>query len=319
MKFILSPDDSALRNINLSRHRLSGSVHQPGTSREALHYELQSHEAGDFEIKTDKVHDYTKDLNSSGFRGPEFGPADLIALGCSQTYGIGVCSNNVWPKFLSEKLGLSYVNLSYVAWSIPRMVREFFAYVNKYGAPKAVALLLPEMSRYMFVTRGTVLTYEQDNNIDNSDFMDFHLRKSNRVWDESQLPKISKRPHFLDDIMPLDYVYFQNLNALYSLLTFCQHMNIAVAVSSWDWSVVDLLRALKTINPEILGDCKYYKGEALCSEDHEELLSSLDLQHDEFNWGTDKVPGGDNGHMGVHQHYHYSEVFYEILEKQLDL
>lgn len=319
MEFLLPArtDGLDLPSVDLNRHGLSGSVNQSGPSRQALHYELESHAAGDFEIRTDSFHNYTENLNSSSFRGPEFGAVDLIALGCSQTYGVGVCADNVWPKFLSEKLKLSYVNLSYVGWSIPRMVREFFAYVNKYGAPKAVALLLPEMSRYMFVTRGTVLRYEKGGDIDDSNFEDYHLRKNNHIWSESQLPRTSKRPHLLDDIMPLDYVYFQNFNALYSLLTFCQHANIAVAISSWDWTVVELLRTLRTINPEIIGDCKYY--EDLCNEDHQGLIASLNLKHDEFNWGTDRVPGGDNGHMGVHQHYHYSEVFYKILEKQLDL
>lgn len=318
MRFVLPNNNYPPPRIDLNLHGLSGSVNQAGSSRQSLEYDSEPHFAGDFGMDSDKLHDYTQNLNSFGFRGPEFGPTDIVALGCSQTYGVGVCAENVWPEFLSKKLEKPYINLSYVGWSVPRLVREFFIYVNKHGRPRAVALLLPEMSRYMFVTRGTVLNYNNGNRVlDDAIFSDYHLEKTGPTWRTSQLPQVSKRPHLLNDIMPLDHVYFESLNALYSLLTFCQHTEIAVAISSWDWAVVDLLKTLGTIAPEIIGECKYLEGEALCSEDHSELITSLNLEHDEFEWGTDRLAGKDNGHMGVHQHYHYSEVFYEILKKQL--
>ena len=54
-------------------------------------------------------------LNSFGFRSPEF-PVEphresFIALGCSNTIGIGIHEKDTWPAQLAEQLDLPYYNL----------------------------------------------------------------------------------------------------------------------------------------------------------------------------------------------------------------
>lgn len=269
----------------------------------------------------DPLHDTEKELNSNGFRSPEFSSVDLITLGCSQTFGMGVCFDFIWPKVLSEKLGnVSFANLAYPGWSATRMVKEFFAYVNKYGTPKFLSILLPDLYRYVFVTKKSVNSgYRKDRSkgIDAAVETDLTLPVLNDYyWDESRLPKISKMPHALEDILTPDFTYYQNLTSLYKLLVFCEATGIVVSISSWHTETSRTIKTLGTkgLNPKIL--VPYVSSEkviCLNFDDHPDLQTKL-IHPNEFDQGTDR-----GHHMGVHSHWHVADESYKVLKNQLDL
>lgn len=62
----------------------------------------------------DRTIDYT--LNSWGFRSDreyDHVPEQcIVTLGCSFTFGTGLCEEQVWPSLLAQRLGVSLVNLS---------------------------------------------------------------------------------------------------------------------------------------------------------------------------------------------------------------
>lgn len=272
---------------------------------------------------SDPLHNIEKELNSNGFRSPEFAPVDLITLGCSQTFGMGVCSDFLWPKLLSEKLGnLSYANLSYPGWSVTRMVREFFAYVNIYGSPKFLSILMPDLYRYVFVTRNSVnIGYNVDKNKNVTDVTegDLTLPVSEEFgWDEQQLPKISKKPHALEDILTPDFTHYQNLDSLYQLLIFCEATGVAVSISTWNVETNKIIKSLSAIglNPEIVANyVSHDKHSCLDPKDPLHLDLKAKLTHpEEFDGGLDT-----GHHMGVHSHWHIADEMYKILKNQVDL
>lgn len=269
----------------------------------------------------DHFHSPDKELNSNGFRSPEFSSVDLIALGCSQTFGMGVCNNAIWPKVLSEKLGnISYANLAYPGWSATRMVKEFFAYVNKYGTPKFLSILIPDLYRYLFVTKSSVNAgYRKDRHktapATEGDFTIAVFK--DRYWKEDLLPKISKIPHALEDILTPDFTYYQNLMSLYQLLVFCEATDIAVSVSSWDRETYKKIKDLGTrgLNPKIIASYVVSNKEFNCLNfhDHQNLIAKL-AHAGEFDCGLDRAY-----HMGAHAHLHVADEMYKILKNQIDL
>ena len=88
--------------------------------------------------------------NKQNFRSTEFCKnTELIVLGCSHTYGIGVPHNLTWPSFAKDLLGIkNAANLGTPASSIARQVRFLSTYIRYYGAPKMVLCTFPELSRY---------------------------------------------------------------------------------------------------------------------------------------------------------------------------
>lgn len=294
--------------------------------KDILEFNLVKHDAPNFlyngeGILADPLHSPGRELNSNGFRSPEFSSVDLITLGCSQTLGMGVCFDFIWPKLLSEKLGnVSYANLAYPGWSTTRMVKEFFAYVNKYGTPKFLSILLPDLYRYLFVTTGSVNSgYRKDKNKNMAPPMegDFTLPVSKDFhWKEELLPKLSKMPHALEDILTPDFTYYQNLTSLYQLLVFCEATEITVSLSSWHMGTFEILKELETkgLSSKILPPYVYAE-EFICStlNGHPDLETKL-IHSNEFHQGVDR-----GEHMGAHSHWHVADEMYNILKDQLDL
>lgn len=62
----------------------------------------------------DRTIDYT--VNSWGFRSDreyDHVPEQcIVTLGCSFTYGTGLCEEQIWPSLLAQRLGVSLVNLA---------------------------------------------------------------------------------------------------------------------------------------------------------------------------------------------------------------
>lgn len=87
------------------------------------------------------------DINSLGFRGPEFNLSpSIMFLGCSHVFGVGICYNETWPYILSQELNLQCLNLGTNGSSNDTAFRMAYSYIPKYN-PTIVVLLSPNESR----------------------------------------------------------------------------------------------------------------------------------------------------------------------------
>jgi hypothetical protein len=95
---------------------------------------------------------YNYHINSAGFRGEEFdGNAEIVALGCSHTFGMGLPSEFAWPNVVSNLMGIKNVaNLGRCGASIADQIRWLTVYIRKYGAPKMILASFPNFARYEF-------------------------------------------------------------------------------------------------------------------------------------------------------------------------
>lgn len=93
---------------------------------------------------------YSYQYNSFGFRSSEFHTnTNIVALGCSHTFGVGVPVQSIWTSFISDLTGIQdVVNLGVPGASIPLCVRLLATYINQYGPPKIVLCNFPDFHRY---------------------------------------------------------------------------------------------------------------------------------------------------------------------------
>lgn len=320
MKFLTPPEEIIRTPLDLDASKLYKKVNWEPLEVERSYLEFQlkvQHVEWNISKESDHLHDLHGEANSMGYRSPEFdGKAELITLGCSQTYGMGVCYGHIWPVVLAKKLGFSLANIAYPGWAIQSAIKEFYAYVNLYGKPKAVSVMLPEFFRYLYVPVPGVSF------LDKNDYEFYSTEKGSAaltntsllrdgIWEGSNLPLLSKRPHYMHDIITPDFTFYQGLDALYKFLIFCEQLEIAVSIGSWEWQTLELLRSLGTINKEII---QYWDEENVVSECliEEHISIKNKLKHEEFEMGTDT-----GEHMGVHEHLHHAEQAEKILKKQL--
>ena len=76
-----------------------------------------------------------------------------IALGCSDTYGIGNKQEHLWSNRLGESMGEYVINLGVPGGSIKTCYRVLKAYTEKY-TPSAVFLLTPNLYRTEYIIDG---------------------------------------------------------------------------------------------------------------------------------------------------------------------
>jgi hypothetical protein len=100
---------------------------------------------------------FTYKFNSHGFRCEEFSDdPTLMVLGCSNTVGIGLPVESIWPELVSKKLDLKCANLGIGGGSLDTTFRLCHGYID-IVKPKIVILLTPPSPRSeLFVNNTTV-------------------------------------------------------------------------------------------------------------------------------------------------------------------
>jgi hypothetical protein len=100
-------------------------------------------------------------INSSGFRTGEFHEdTEIVAIGCSHTFGVGVPEHLIWPSVVKELTGVQdVVNLAKNGSSIAHQIRWLLNYIRIYGAPKMVLANFPDLGRYEYVSENGTLQF----------------------------------------------------------------------------------------------------------------------------------------------------------------
>jgi len=120
-------------------------------------------------------------INSAGFRGKDFENIDLITLGCSITFGIGVDQDKTWPYRLAEKGNLTVANLSKPAGS-PDTCFRFASYWIPELKPKYVVYLQPPPGR-LEILKSDLFQREQGQlTINNTGVIDKRLYSMYNAW-----------------------------------------------------------------------------------------------------------------------------------------
>jgi hypothetical protein len=289
--------------------------------------------ADDVKPKYDPYNEYT--LNSYNCRGPEFSSGvDFIFAGCSQTFGIGVPDDGVWPKFVADALNGTYVNLSMLGAGMEWITDSIYRYVHTFGKPnRGIMVLAPDYHRVDVLVDNEInkcsrhgITdylpqYYDESNLDFR-MVTCHLENSDPV-------AFIKRPFPVDNTMIEAEAIRRSIKAIKDLEVFCDQAEIPLIWSTWYEGLDELANTI----PDA------YKFSSYIPTNIEDWRSNIDGETDEervadyiadefgnptychfdladhyglgFHRGTDrfKFEDGQQSHMGVHRHIHVASAF----------
>lgn len=272
-------------------------------------------EPGDIKPKFDPYNEYT--LNSYNYRGPEMsGDIDFIFLGCSQTFGVGVPDDGVWPKFVSDALKASYVNISMLGAGMEWITDSVYRYVHTFGRPKrGIMVLAPDFGRVDLMVNNSINScpnpsiydyvpqYYDKNNLDLR-LITYHTRPNKNPVN------YLKRPFSVEDTTIEEEAVRRTVKALKDLELFCEQAGIPLIWGTWSDALSELLQSLPDeykldnfIDTE-WAPTNLDEGRATC---HSTLSDVYGLA---FDAGTDRFKTNDGqSHMGVHKHIHMADAF----------
>lgn len=274
------------------------------------------------ERETD-LYDYR--WNSDKLRSIEFSEKpNIIALGCSITFGIGLPVEATWPMLLQEKLkehgDFSIGTIAYSGGSIMKSISSFFGMINKYDyVPEYVICNFPNLERFMFID-------PEYNSM--MDYLGNYLINKKTV---------ARAPFEYDKILPFEWIYYINLEYIKMLEVFCKQAGVKLIWSTWSKSLMEerdqffdenFKYYIKDPTREIFPT--FYEPGADYATNEKELNSKYSILTDSschsehsdleyFNHALDRYPvnGYMDPHPGLHRHLHWAELYYDEVLKTL--
>jgi len=234
--------------------------------------------------------------NYYGYRSKQFTETDdFLAAGCSQTFGLGVHKEFIWPNVLGKKINVEIPNLSIVGGSISSIINNLYAYFKKFGNPKTLLLLLPDPYRMQIPTQRKLITSshiaDEDPKEPNHPYLTYLYLQGNT---QSIIEKYKKVPFNLEDIIPADIPFFYSMRSISNLIQYCKISNIKLIFSSHDAAFDSILSKANFEN--------YVSSE--------ENLWEIEGFYGEDPFGYKKFVVTSSK---LHQHQHIAEIFEKAL------
>lgn len=191
-------------------------------------------------------------LNNYGYRGPDFRRGiDILAAGCSLTYGVGVPENGTWASHLATLADRSYCNLSAPGVSIDWITNQIYRFIYTFGPPKNLFVVFPDLirgedviddwSRVSPESSGSMDFNQQSWNLDQTAAS--ITRQFIRSTKED-LPKYMRRPYEVEYTSSVANAIRVSVREIRQLELFCKHAGINLAWSTWSDDLAVLVQDL---------------------------------------------------------------------------
>jgi hypothetical protein len=245
--------------------------------------------------------------NNFGYRSEDwFGNSKVLAVGCSNTFALGVPIEYSWHQILSKMMNQDIRNLSRPGASIMDLVSKMFAYFKEFGNPEIIFCLFPDPFRIRIPGNKKLITSK---NAQDGIMNDIYLAKysDNPI---AARPKYLKKPYEYEDIVPMEMAVFLSSQAIHSLEQYCKSNNIKLFWSSWHNTFTSTLNIIgQNIFNNFIYDEEFsiYGGE-FESDCHKECS---DASSKYFKLGLDIEDEVRIAHPGSHKHRHIAEAFYK--------
>jgi hypothetical protein len=285
----------------------------------------------------DKNNDYK--INELGFRGNLKKNAEVIAVGCSYTFGVGVPETGTWPSILSSEINKDVLNLGVPGTTIKKISELIIRYVSKYDKPKTIFALFPPLFRTTLIE--DIQFYSSIKSIDPKKQQEIDKQISfkigisyDRNTEEMFFQKQKHSPYFKSK--ELDIQYMENIFSPHQLISdsidsikliqdFCYSHGIEFYWSTWDNAssmLMDLLFKIpnfKLKNYIKFADDKFNNYHTdngkfpniFCNLSHNSEL----IKHPSWDVGSDvvytyeKIVNSVSAHPGIHFQHHIAELF----------
>lgn len=173
-------------------------------------------------------------INNFGFRDEKDlipgNPSEILALGCSQTYGLGLPQDYIWPFILQEKTKKTVANLGMSGAGAKTMLEVMMYYIKYIGKPKIVIAIFPDCFRYLHVRDKNFYTLSKNNSTIFLNSPELSVTTIKTVDYDTAEPyikdKFIKLPCNPEYIIPPQESIKQFFSSVYLMETVCNLLNI---------------------------------------------------------------------------------------------
>jgi hypothetical protein len=250
--------------------------------------------------------------NSMGYRSQEFSPkCNILISGCSHSFGLGVPQNETWADILSKNINSEYQNISVVGGAINTIVQNIFAYIKKFGNPKNIFILFPDLNRIHLPNINNILN--------NENYFGFNFAYANEFGSDvaSERPKFSKIPHKISDVFPNESILYINCHSILNLEMYCKEAGINLIYSIWGKNSINIIKKIKEKNKQSFLnfiEVDIYKFKRYNSLEKTNIDDPECHQEYKDIWGERYFYAEDHyknyiGHFNSHMHMHIAESF----------
>ena len=175
-------------------------------------------------------------LNNYGFRSSKFdklssSKKNILFTGCSNTFGAALPEELRWSSIFSKKMDVNEYNVATYGAGIDLSIKNAMGFINLFGKPDAVIMLLPDMARQ------TVY----------SDFAKTYI-KASPLW--SHLEDKNVDPALKDFTIGYKHqnLWFYNTTLINMFEEFCNASGIKLIWSTWSSADLNVYNRLKFKN-----------------------------------------------------------------------
>lgn len=261
--------------------------------------------------------DNTYEINKNGFRGEVYENSDVIASGCSITFGLGVPEEGRWTNILSNQINENITNLGVEGASIKSICTNIIQYCMNNKMPKEIFCLFPDFFRSMvvvdkeFYKSGLSKGYWSESHNLTLTFCNPKVSQhsKNRI-----LMEIKDKSNIEDSVSPHQLI-LDSVNFIYILESFCLTNGIKLYWTTWDEPTFEILKEMSKIK-----DFKLKNFSPSMPSFSSECRSHYNFgfdNHPQWERGSDysiinNKKTKDYAHPGIHFHTHVSKLFYNL-------
>ena len=272
----------------------------------------------------------TYKINSLGLRGEVDLNADVLASGCSITFGIGIPEDGRWTNLLSNKMNKSIINLGNPGGSVATICNHIIHYCMNNKMPKEIFCLMPDFWRNMVVVdKEFYKSGVNRKNVGTKDFLELMFCNPNIKTDEDLVVMETKDKQNIEDSTSPHQLILNAVNYIYILESFCSLNNIKLYWTTWDRSssmVMEQLEKLENFKlknfvpfyPKGSGNQLNFFIKETCTLSHDNKFKDHICWHSGSDYSViDHKKHPEMSHPGIHFQEHVAEFFYSLYNKNL--
>ena len=272
----------------------------------------------------------TYKINSLGLRGKVYENSEIVASGCSITFGIGVPELGRWTNLLEKKINKDIINLGNTGASVQTICTNLIEYCMNNKMPKEIFCLMPDFfRRVVIVDKEFYNSRVKRDGIELNDELGYVFCGPQVTIIKNSISMYVEDQKYIEDSISPHQLILDAINCIYILEAFCLTNNINLHWTTWDLPTATILQELnkskdfklKNFVPlwdpdEIMGFKSYVNLK--CNSSHESEFRS----NQSWPKGSDYVLVNNKKkrewyHPGIHFQYHIADFFYNLYNKNV--
>ena len=267
----------------------------------------------------------TYKINKLGMRGEVDPDADVLASGCSITFGIGVPEQGRWTNILSDKMNNSVMNLGNPGGSIATICNHIIQYCMNNKMPKEIFCLMPDLVRNMVVVdKEFYRSGVKREGVGSKDYLELMFCNPTIKTDGSIVVMETQDKRNIEDSISPHQLILNAINYIYILESFCSVNNIKLYWTTWDRPSSMIMEELLNLEDFKLKSFVPFYPKSATDQLNIFIKNTCTLDHDsEFKDHLCWASGSDYSvidykkqphmsHPGIHFQHHVADFFYNL-------